>query len=258
MPLRFLLDNHKSSNLLYLYSWLRMHTINNAGYIPEAILNSLSNHKRYVLIPKLRKLGWISGIKLTSVVKIIEFNHPNELSNNICVKLNYKHLKSNKSLKAFILASLEAYMLKGKYQSEVKGIYRIDRDTKKLYRQQIKRAEPFKTLRLNKNGKLSVKKSSTDTLTSSISHSMLAKWGFNKRSISRLRQMGINSYKRVFLESDGYSSNSFFSKKINNFITYLPTQVTCKLNYIYYINYNIYNNKANSSPESNFLNYCPL
>lgn len=239
IQLKFLLENKDRANLLYLYCQLRQYTIDRAGYIPQEVLDSLSNHKRYVLLPKLRKLGWVVENKLISTSTILQLQDPDNPINLACVKLNYKLLNNLKKFKAFIFASLEAYILRGKYSSETKGIERIDRDTHKLKRQRVNRGETiYRTERTDKNGLLSKKRCDSDLLHSYISHSMLEKWGYKKRTISRLRKFGINKYRRFLIFSDRYNEKAYFSKVNQTYVTLTPVKVTVPMGYIYYTNYN--------------------
>ena len=243
IPLRFLHENRKSANILHLYCLLRKESIDRAGYVPNEYLSTLTRNQRDILIPKLIEKGWgtwIRGvIKLTSVQKIIESENGCEIANFINVKLKHEYLSSVKRLKEFIFASVESYILKGKYISETKGHLETDRETKKVARQQrIKRdQDDFKTKRLSQNGELSKVKLVSDVLSSKISRSMLANWGYNEKEVSRLRKGEINRYKREFTKNcDKYAGNCFFSNKSKSFIKCAPTTVISSASLCYYFN----------------------
>jgi hypothetical protein len=232
VPLRFLIDNKKEINALYLFLKLRKVAIDKAGYVPKDFYNSLTRNEKERIIPKLYQKGWISkirgNIKLNSIPRILETNHSGDVANGICVKVLYTFLESPKRLKEFILAALESYILKGKYISETKGHLEIDRDTKRLVRQQKKSRNfcGFETKRYSPQGQLSKQKSVYDLLSSRISHSMLIRWGYNSKQISRLRKGNINQYTKEFSKDvDPYSEKSFYSPKFKTHIKILPTKV---------------------------------
>lgn len=243
IPLRFLLENRDNITLLYLYCRLRQLTIDKAGYIKPGMMSGFTHRDKYVKIPKMRKLGWIDqDNKLISTSKIVHYNHPYDQANYITVKLNYKYLKSLKSFKEYIFSTVEAYILKGKYKSETKGYLVQNRDYT-VDRKRINRGNdsPNATKRITditQKGEFvfSAKKSNDDLLCSQISVSMLKKWGYSQRSISRLRKGNINHYRTSFqkFEIPPHDIGCFYAKSIKSWIRKNPTQVIVPYKSVYY------------------------
>lgn len=212
-----------------------------AGYIPKQVLNQLTHRNRYVNIPKMRKLGWITEKnQLISVKKILNtYNPDSTCANKVHITFDFKYLDCINLFKDYIFALTEQYILSGKYLSETRGYRVFDRDQRRYVRERAKRTEEsgFKTV-LNK---YKPKKSGFETfsgntlglipmedctLTSRISHSMLENWGYNSRTISRRRKGNINSYKaREFVKSD-CEKKSHYNRKLKKKIKYLPIEVT--------------------------------
>lgn len=235
IQLRFLTDNKKRINLLYLYCRLRRHSIDFAGYIPKNVFESLTHHQKFVLIPKMRSLGWLDeNNKLNSITKILA-KSDNIRGVNIFVDLDFHYLENIKKFKSFILASIEAYILRGKLTAETKGYYVKNPITGKTKRQRVVRsdAKTYATQKISKGGGLSSKNSVSDTLSAPISHSMLSNWGYSTATISRLRKEKINKYERILLTNqDKFNDKVFFSSLNKCYCKFLPTRVSCSFSQI--------------------------
>lgn len=249
IPLRFLSDNKHNITELRTYLWLRSISIDSGGYTPENYIKKFKRNTRERIIPKLIKKGWVTKagnrLKITSVYKLVNKDHPNCMANNMMCKLDYSIIPDKNKLKKFIFAMIETYIMQGKYISENKGYLAIDRETKQLKRQRIIKSDSDQTsTKKVKGGQGELKNLTTvgkTYLTSRLAYSIIEKWGYSNREISRLRKDGYNRYgPKQMKRSVRFDGGNFYSFKHKAFFRFLPTQVIVRSGRVFYKKYNKY------------------
>lgn len=214
MNIHFSNLNTEKIHELYLYYKLRMFAINHGGSFKQYCF---SHYEKYKLLPKLEKLGWVSGTRVEKYRKIVNRWE----SVGVWVYMDEKFLESIAAFKGFILASTEAYVLSRNLKMQEK--------TAKVYHRKDNTFEQRDWVnRHNSNFWRKVKKISLEgieNMMGRVSIDTLEKFlKISARTISRWRKESINSYRTRYLAPDAQKSSRdqsmfFYSKNRKSFVT---------------------------------------
>lgn len=206
--------NTEKVHELYLYYKLRMFALHHGGSFKKYCF---SHYEKYKLLPKLEKLGWVTGNNIEKYRQIV--NRWEAVG--VWVYMDEKFLESLSAFKGFILSSTEAYVLSRNLKMQEK--------TAKVYHRKDNSFEQRDWVnRHNSNFWGKVKKISLDGIDNMIgrvSIDTLEKFlKISARTISRWRKESINKYRTTYLTPDRLKSSRdqsmfYYSKKSQNFVT---------------------------------------
>lgn len=193
----------KKINLIYLYEKLRFLSKDSGGYFNA---NILSKNDRYTVLPKLQRLGWVTGNKVNRYRNVLK----NEDIVHVFSKIDWCHLETISKFKQFVVSSCEAHLLKWRWMIQNKKSKKLDLREKRFDYKQVSRGAKIGL------EKFKVTKFSSDTFEGRLADSIISETlGISERTLFNWRgKASINDYATKVIKSEDYYSDNIYHNRV--------------------------------------------